>query len=159
MVKEVKELCNDVRRAERLYKIKVSTLETNNSIMNISRKACYDHLVNTGSLVNAEKSMAVAIVCSDFKFNSFSKDSIPLVKSINGTDKSSITDSQVIAHYITKTLPDCVGKYQESMPKILKVVQAAEMSLEKVKVKEAIKEEARTQALANKNEKNKGTEI
>ena len=159
LVKEVKELCNDVRRAERLYKIKVSTLETNNSIMNISRKACYDHLVNTGSLVNAEKSMAVAIVCSDFKFNSFSKDSTPLVKSINGTDKSSITDSQVIAHYITKTLPDCVGKYQESMPKILKVVQAAEMSLEKVKVKEAIKEEARTQALANKNEKNKGTEI
>lgn len=159
MVNEIRDLCNDIRKADRLYRINITSLEPHNSLMTISRYACHEHLANNnGSFKDVEKSMAEALVSSNFNFSNHDRERIPLVESINGNDKSTISNAQIMAHYIVHTLPDYVGRYSEAMPKVISIVKDAEKSLEKVKFKEALKESGREQALAN-NTKNRGSEL
>ena len=147
IAKAVNAECNKVRVAERTYRIEIASIPRQNSLTDMARLACKEHLAaNNGSYKGAEKAMADILVTSNFTISDYEKENF--FKSHKELkDISEVTNAHIIAHNIACVLPDCVGMYSEQFPKILNVVQKSEIAMEKVKLKEAFKEQGRQQGL------------
>ena len=147
IAKAVNAECNKVRVAERTYRIEIASIPRQNSLTDMARLACKEHLAaNNGSYKGAEKAMADILVTSNFTISDYEKEKF-LKSHKELKDISEVTNAHIIAHNIACVLPDCVGMYSEQFPKILNVVQKSEIAMEKVKLKEAFKEQGRQQGL------------
>lgn len=148
LAKEVNIACNEVRVAERIFQIEnASLIPRQNNMQQTACLVCKEHLdANNRSYKGAEKAIAAALVCSNFTVSDTEKENfLKIHKELK--DISEVTNVHIIAHTIACVLPDYVGKYSEQFPKILNVVQKTEIAMEKVKLKEAFKEQGRQQGL------------
>lgn len=156
---EVNAACNEVRRAERAYLIEnASLIPRQNSMIETARLVCKEYLAaHNNSYKGVEKAIAEALVSGNFNITDFEKENF--AKLNKDMKAEEVTDSQIIAHKIACILPECVGRYKEEFPKILKVVEKSEMALEKVMQKEALKEKGRQAAKSQSKEKTAGNEM
>lgn len=150
IAKAVNAECNKVRVAERTYRIEIASIPRQNSMTDMARLACKEHLAaNNGSYKGAEKAMADILVTSNFTISDYEKENF-LKSHKELKDISEVTDGKIIAHKITCVLPDCVGKYKERYPEILNVVtnseKARDISLQKEEIKAKAKQKANTQS-------------